>query len=71
MALVMWIGTAIALVGIVGLAYSAIGALAARRANLPDEALRARLQRMVVINFASLGVAVLGLAVVIVAIILR
>ena len=70
MGLLIWIGAVVALVGVAGLFYSALGALKARRAGLAEEALRKRLHRLILINFAALGVAVLGLMVVVVALLI-
>lgn len=66
----IWIGAAIALAGVAGLVWCIVLALRARRAGLPDDALRARLQQVVVLNMAALGVSALGLMCVVAGILL-
>lgn len=66
----IWIGAFVSLVGIAGLGYCIARALKARRAGLPDDAMRAELQRVVVINMAALGVSALGLMLVVTGILL-
>jgi len=57
----VWIGTALALIGIVTLGYCIVAALRAKRGGLPDDEMRQRLQRIVGINMGALLVSVLGL----------
>jgi uncharacterized membrane protein len=66
----IWIGTAMTLAGVAGLAYCMIRALRARRSGLDDDAMRAALQSLVTINLAALGVSALGLAMVVAGILL-
>ncbi len=66
----IWIGACVSLVGIAGLGYCIVRAMKARRAGLPDAAMRAELQRVVVINMAALGVSALGLMLVVTGILL-
>jgi hypothetical protein len=66
----IWSGAALTLLGVAGLVYCVLRALKARRAGLPDEALRAELQRVVLINLGALGVSVLGLMLVVLGIFL-
>ncbi|MDP3263243.1 MAG: hypothetical protein U1E06_01260 [Tabrizicola sp.] len=66
----IWIGAFVSLVGIAGLGYCIMRAMKARGAGLPDEAMRAELQRVVVINMAALGVSALGLMLVVTGILL-
>ncbi|WP_439139710.1 hypothetical protein [Roseicyclus sp.] len=61
MAALVYIGTGLALVGILVLLYCVWAAIAAKRAGLPDEVLRAKLQRIVMINMVALLISVLGL----------
>ena len=61
MAALVYIGTGLALLGILVLLYCVWAASAAKRAGLPDEVLRAKLQRVVVINMVALLVSALGL----------
>lgn len=67
----IWIGAALALLGVLGLGYCVARVLRARRAGLDDEALRAELRRVVTINLGAVGVSALGLMVVVAGIILR
>ncbi|MHC0054478.1 hypothetical protein [Actibacterium sp. D379-3] len=70
MDVLIWGGAAVSLVGLVGLVRCILLAARAKRANLPDEEMRARLQRVVVLNMGALFVSVIGLALVIVGILL-
>lgn len=66
----VWIGSAVALAGVAGLLWCVALVLRARRAGLPDAELRARLQRVVVLNLGALGVSALGLMLVVLGIML-
>lgn len=66
----VYIGTALALIGMLALGYCIWAAIAAKRAGLPDEALRARLQRIVTLNMGALLISVLGLMAVVMGIFL-
>lgn len=66
----IWIGAFVSLAGIAGLGYCVFRAMKARRAGLSDDAMRAELQRVVVINMAALGVSALGLMMVVMGILL-
>jgi hypothetical protein len=66
----IWAGAALTLLGVAGLVYCVLRALKARRAGLPDDALRAELQRVVLINLGALGVSFLGLMLVVLGIFL-
>lgn len=66
----IWVGAAISLAGVAGLLRCVQLALRARKAGLPDDELRARLQAVVTLNLAALGVSTLGLGMVIVGILL-
>ena len=61
MAVLVYVGTVLALAGMLALGYCIWAAISAKRAGLPDEALRARLQRIVTINMGALLVSALGL----------
>lgn len=58
-------GAALTVLGLAGLVYCILRALKARKAGLEDSALRAELQRVVLINMAAMGVSALGLAAVV------
>ncbi|WP_417806840.1 hypothetical protein [Thioclava sp.] len=66
----IWAGAAVSVVGLVGILWCIISVAQAKRAGLEDAALRARLQRVVVINMAALFVSVIGLMMVVVGIFL-
>ena len=66
----IWIGAALTLAGVAGLVWCILLALRARRSGMEDEAMRATLQRVVVLNLAALGVSALGLMCVVAGIIL-
>lgn len=70
MQLLIILGAALALAGVGGLIWCILLALKARRGGLPDEAMRAQLQRIVVLNMAALGVSALGLMLVVAGILL-
>lgn len=66
----VWIGTGLTLIGLGFLAYCILAAMAAKRAGLPEAELRAKLQRIVVINMGALLLSALGLMSVVVGIFL-
>jgi hypothetical protein len=67
---VIWGGAVLSMLGVAGLVWCIVMALSARRASLPEAEMRARLQRIVVLNMAALAVSALGLMAVVVGIIL-
>jgi hypothetical protein len=66
----IWIGTALSLAGVGGLLWCVRLAMVARKSGLPDDEMRARLQHVVTLNLAALGVSALGLMMVVAGIIL-
>jgi hypothetical protein len=66
----IWSGAGVTLVGLVGLIYSAVLVMRARRAGLDDAALRAAMQRALVWNVGALALSGLGLMMVVVGVIL-
>ena len=66
----VWIGAALALAGVAGLVWCILLALRARRSGMEDAAMRAALQRVVVLNMAALAISALGLMCVVAGIIL-
>lgn len=66
----VWVGALVSLAGVAGLFYCVMRALRARRAGLPDEGMRAELQRVVVINMGALAVSAMGLMLVVLGIFL-
>jgi hypothetical protein len=61
----IWIGAALTLAGVAGLVACIVIAVRARRAGLTGAAMQARLQRVVALNMAALGVSGIGLAMVV------
>ena len=66
----IWIGTALTLMGVLGLGYCIARVLRAKRAGLDDPALQTELRRVVTINLAAIGVSTLGLMLVVVGVLL-
>jgi nitric oxide reductase large subunit len=66
----IWIGAALTALGLAGLAWMILAALRLRRAGLPPEALRAALQRLVAVNLGAVGIAAIGLMMVVLGVIL-
>lgn len=64
----VWIGTAISLVGLAGLILSIIRVARLKKQNLPDEELRASVQKVMPLNLGSLFLSVIGLMTVMVGI---
>ena len=61
----IWIGSAVTLAGIGLLLWCVLAIARARKAGLPDAELRAKLQRVVVLNFGALLLSATGLITVI------
>lgn len=61
----IWIGAALTLIGLVGLIWCILIAVRARREGLDDDAMRARLQKVVALNLGALAVSAIGLMTVI------
>ncbi len=66
----IWAGAAVSAIGLIGIFYCIAIALKAKRANLPDAEMRARLQRIVLLNMAALLLSMVGLMMVVAGIIL-
>lgn len=66
----IWIGTAISLVGLAGLVWCIVTVWKARNAGLSDEELRARLQRVMPMNTGALFLSMIGLMLVVLGIML-
>lgn len=61
----IWIGTALSLIGLAGIVWCILKVMAAKRAGLSDDEMRARLQKIVALNLGALGVSALGLMMVV------
>jgi len=66
----VWIGAAISTIGLVGIIYSIVAVTSAKKAGLDDDALRARLTKILPINIGSLLFSILGLMMVVTGILL-
>ena len=66
----IWIGAIVSVIGIAGLIWCVIIALRAKREGLEGEEMKARLQRVVLINTGALMLSALGLIMVVVGILL-
>ena len=66
----IWAGTAVTLLGLAGLVWCIAKVMTAKREGLSDADLRARLQRVVALNFGALFVSAIGLMMVIVGVFL-
>lgn len=71
MEILVWIGAAVSLIGVAGLAYCIILALRARNSGQPEDVVRQILQKVVIYNMAALGISALGLMLVVLGIVLR
>ncbi|WP_099823372.1 hypothetical protein [Oceaniglobus indicus] len=66
----IYTGAALSLGGLFALFWCIVSAIRARRARLDDDALRARLQKLVVLNLGALFASILGLMLIVVGIFL-
>ena len=66
----IWIGAALAIIGMVGVLFSMIMVARAKRQNLSDEDLRAQITKMIPVNLGTLFVAMIGLMMVVVGVML-
>ncbi|WP_439507711.1 hypothetical protein [Yoonia sp.] len=70
MEMVVWIGAALSVIGLIGIGYSVVMVTRAKRANLSEADMRARLAKVLPVNLGALFVSVLGLMTVAVGIML-
>jgi hypothetical protein len=66
----IWGGAALSMLGVIGLIWCILLALQAKRSGLPDDQMKARLQKVVALNLAALAISALGLMAVVIGIIL-
>ena len=69
--MLIWGGACLSLVGLMGLVWCIIAVWRARRAQLPDDEMRAVMGRVLPLNLGALFVSVIGLMLVIVGIFLN
>ncbi|MEF3046575.1 hypothetical protein [Pseudotabrizicola sp. L79] len=67
---VIWVGTALTMVGVAGLVWCIVLAMRAKKSGLPDDQIKAQLQRVIVLNLGALAVSGLGLMAVVMGVIL-
>ncbi len=70
MEIIVWIGAALSVLGLCGIAYSIVAVTKAKRAGLADEELRARIAKILPINLGALFVSMIGLMAVIIGVML-
>lgn len=70
MELLIWAGAAVTLAGVGGLMACVISVARARRAGLSEEALKARLQKVIALNLGALFLSAIGLMMVVIGIFL-
>lgn len=70
MDILIWIGAAVTVLGFVGVVWSIVLVLRARRAGLDDAGMRQRLQTALPVNVGALLLSLLGLMLVVVGIVL-
>ena len=66
----VWFGAALTSVGLVVIAWCIASALRVKRSTLPDEEVRARMQRIVIYNMGALLISALGLMAVVMGVLL-
>lgn len=67
---IIWTGTALSVLGLLGLIYCIIRVSRAKRAGLGDEDMRAELKKVVPLNLGALFLSVIGLMMVMIGIFL-
>lgn len=70
MEIIVWIGAALSAIGLCGIVYSIVAVTRAKRANLSDEDLRARVSAILPVNLIALFVSMIGLMAVIIGVML-
>lgn len=68
--MLIWIGAALSVLGMVGIIVSIVMVAKAKRAGLEDSEMRARISKILPLNMGALFVSMIGLMMVIVGIIL-
>jgi len=70
MEILVYLGAAVAALGLAGLGWCIWLALSAKRANLPDAEMKARLQKIVALNMGAMGLSAMGLMMVVMGVLL-
>ncbi len=66
----VWSGAAVSILGMIGIIWSVVMVVRARRASLSDDDLRARLNRVLPLNLGALFLSVIGLMMVVIGVLL-
>lgn len=66
----IWAGALISVAGILGLVWCIVYVMKLRKSGLDETAMRARMQKAVMINFAALAISTLGLMMVVIGVFL-
>lgn len=69
--ILIWVGAAMTLIGVFALLYCIVLVNRARRANLPEDAVRARMRSALAINMGALALSTVGLLLVVTGIMLK
>ncbi|MFN7224744.1 MAG: hypothetical protein ACK4MS_12050 [Paracoccaceae bacterium] len=70
MDLLIWGGAGLTMIGVLTLIWCIVLAMRARKSGLPEDQIKAQLQRVVTLNLGALAISALGLMAVVVGIIL-
>ncbi|MDQ7071157.1 MAG: hypothetical protein Q9M48_10545 [Rhodobacterales bacterium] len=71
MEILIWIGAAISIAGLLGLVWCIVQVARAKRKKLSDQDMREQIQKVVPINMAALFLSVIGLMLVVIGILLE
>ena len=71
MEILIWIGAAISIAGLLGLVWCIVQVARAKRNKLSDQDMREQIQKVVPINMAALFLSVIGLMLVVIGILLE
>lgn len=71
MDMLIWGGAAVTVAGVALLCWCILAIARARKAGLPDDLLRARLQRAIALNFGALLLSAIGLMMVVIGIVMK
>lgn len=70
MEFLVYLGALVAALGLAGLGWCIWLAISAKRANLPDAEMKARLQKVVALNMGAMGLSAMGLMMIVIGIML-
>ncbi len=67
---IIWLGAALTVIGVLMLVYCIVIAVNTRKSALPEEEMKAKLQKVVTLNLGALAISAIGLMAVIFGIVL-